>query len=72
MMQLDGVITENQENILCKLKRSIYETSGLIRQSNSLVLNKTSMSHVCTRSIKDKIVTFWCYMLMTSYSLEMM
>ena len=62
MMQLEGFIAKNQEHMVCKLKRSIYElnkhlghgTSDLIKQSSHLVLNKILMNHVCTKDIKIK------------------
>ena len=61
MMQSKGFIAKNQEHMVCKLKRSIYElkyldhgTSYLIKQSSHLVLNKNLMNHVCTRDIKIK------------------
>jgi len=35
-------------------KHHDHATSSLMRQSNSLVLNKTWMNHVCTKSVKIK------------------
>jgi hypothetical protein len=60
MMQPDGFIADNQSDMVFKLQRSIYgfkQASKLwnIRFDETIKqysLNKTLMSHVCTKSVR--------------------
>ncbi|KAL0462857.1 UNVERIFIED_CONTAM: Retrovirus-related Pol polyprotein from transposon TNT 1-94 [Sesamum latifolium] len=80
MDQLEGFTAVGEEQIVCRLQRSIYglkqaseaRTHVLMRSYGVMTSSRTSMILVYTRRSVGAQLHILCFMSMTSYSLGMM